>query len=201
LKRRLLLATGNRAKLAEYRLLLQGVPYDLVGLADVGICDSVEETGATLEENATLKARAYAKRSGLPAMADDSGLEVDALGGEPGPLSKRYAGEGATDPERVAYLLRRLEGVLWEKRTARFRCIIAIASPDGALELAQGEARGYIATEPSGHGGFGYDPVFFYPPLGRTFAQLTTEEKNRVSHRGRAAAEARVILERLMVSP
>jgi len=197
----LLLATGNRAKLAEYRLLLQGVPYDLVGLADVGICDSVEETGATLEENATLKARAYAKRSGLPAMADDSGLEVDALGGEPGPLSKRYAGEGATDPERVAYLLRRLEGVLWEKRTARFRCIIAIASPDGALELAQGEARGYIATEPSGHGGFGYDPVFFYPPLGRTFAQLTTEEKNRVSHRGRAAAEARVILERLMVSP
>ncbi len=201
MKRRLLLATGNRAKLAEYRLLLQGVPYDLVGLADVGICDSVEETGATLEENATLKARAYAKRSGLPAMADDSGLEVDALGGEPGPLSKRYAGEGATDPERVAYLLRRLEGVLWEKRTARFRCIIAIASPDGALELAQGEARGYIATEPSGHGGFGYDPVFFYPPLGRTFAQLTTEEKNRVSHRGRAAAEARVILERLMVSP
>lgn len=194
----LLLATANRAKLAEYRLLLHGVSYTAVSLADAGITGEVPETGATLEENATLKARAYAERSSLLSLADDSGLEVDALGGEPGPLSRRYAGEGATDPDRIAFLLGKLGDVPWEQRTARFRCVIAIASPQGWLELAQGEALGYIAFEPFGESGFGYDPVFYYPPLGRTFAQLTTEEKNRISHRGKAAAQARRILERLL---
>ncbi|MBI2919309.1 MAG: RdgB/HAM1 family non-canonical purine NTP pyrophosphatase [Chloroflexi bacterium] len=198
---RLLLATGNKAKLAEYRLLLHGLPYEMVGLGDVGINDIVEETGATLEENAAFKARAYAQRSGLLSLADDSGLEVDVLGGEPGPLSRRYAGEGATDPERVTYLLRKLDGVPWDKRTARFQCVIALAYPDDRLELAVGEARGYIAFEPSGKGGFGYDPVFFYPPLRRTFAELSPEEKNRVSHRGRAATQARATLERLAWQP
>ncbi|MBI2866304.1 MAG: RdgB/HAM1 family non-canonical purine NTP pyrophosphatase [Chloroflexi bacterium] len=191
----LLLATANPAKLAEYRELLQGVPYTLVGLAKAGIAGEVPEAGTTLEENAVSKAQAYATRSGLLSLADDSGLEVDALGGEPGPLSKRYAGEGATDPVRIAFLLRKLEGIPWEKRSARFRCVIALASSGGWLEIVQGEALGYIAFEPVGEGGFGYDPVFFYPPLGKTFAQLTAGEKNRVSHRGQAATRARRILE------
>ena len=194
---KLLLATRNLAKAREYALPLHGIPYDMVTLSDLGIDLEVAETGQTMEENATMKARAYAAESGLTALADDSGLEVDALGGEPGPLSARYAGEGASDRERIDFLLAKLKHVPWERRAARFRCVIAIATLQGELELCQGECHGIITFEPKGEGGFGYDPVFFLPERGQTMAELSVEEKNEISHRGRAARRARQVLERL----
>ena len=181
----------------EYYFLLDGLPYELVTLAERGILVRVEEVGTTLEENATLKATGYAALSHLITLADDSGLEVDALGGQPGPLSARYAGEGASDKERIDYLLAKLIGVPWEKRTACFRCAIAIAIHGGKVELCYGQCRGLIAFEPKGHHGFGYDPIFYLPDLGKTMAELPMEEKNQRSHRGKAAEKARPILERL----
>ena len=194
---KLLLATNNAAKVREYLLPLQGIPYDIVTLSDVGIDVVVRETGETMEENASIKAKAYALASDLTALADDSGLEVDALGGEPGALSARYAGEGVSDRQRLDFLLSKLSHVPWEQRSARFRCVIAIATPKGAVELCQGECHGIIAFEPRGEGGFGYDPIFFLPELGKTMAELTIEEKNEISHRGKAARRARQILERV----
>ncbi|MGB2799402.1 MAG: RdgB/HAM1 family non-canonical purine NTP pyrophosphatase [Dehalococcoidia bacterium] len=193
---KLLLATKNAAKVREYLLPLQGIPYDIVTLSDVGIDVVVSETGETMEENASIKAKAYALASDLTALADDSGLEVDALGGEPGALSARYAGEGVSDRERLDFLLSKLSHVPWEQRAARFRCVIAIATLKGAVELCQEECHGIIAFEPRGEGGFGYDPIFFLPELGKTMAELTIEEKNEISHRGKAARRARQILER-----
>jgi len=195
---KLLLATKNAAKAREYSLLLQGIPFEIVTLAEQGIGQVVGEPGATLEENATLKALAYASLSNLFTLADDSGLEVDALGGEPGALSARYAGAGASDEERIGYLLKRLEGIPWERRAARFRCVIAIASPGGRVDLCQGECEGMIAFSARGEEGFGYDPVFYLPGLGKTMAELPIEEKNEVSHRGKAARRARHILEQQM---
>jgi XTP/dITP diphosphohydrolase len=192
---KLLLATNNKAKVLEYKSLLQGIPYEVVTLAEQGISTVVEESGQSLEENARLKATLLAAESGLLSLADDSGLEVDALNGEPGPLSARYAGEGASDIERINYLLARLEGVPPEKRTARFRCVIAIALPDGMVELCSGECRGLITRSPAGSRGFGYDPVFYLSELGKTMAQLPPEIKNQVSHRGQAARKARELLE------
>jgi XTP/dITP diphosphohydrolase len=197
LLRKLLLATNNRAKVREYRDLLRDIPFKLVTLAEAGITTVVPEVGETLEENARLKAMALAAESRLVALADDSGLEVNALGGEPGPLSARYAGEGASDGDRVAYLLGRLEGVPWEKRTARFRCVIAVATPEGRIELGSGECRGVITLEPRGEEGFGYDPVFYLPELGKTFAELSLESKSKVSHRGKAVREVPAVLARL----
>ena len=197
---KLLLATKNAAKVREYLLPLQGIPYDIVTLSDVGIDVVVRETGETMEENASIKAEAYASASNLTALADDSGLEVDALGGEPGALSARYAGEGISDRERLDFLLSKLSHVPWEQRAARFRCVIAIATLKGAVELCQGECQGIIAFEPRGEGGFGYDPIFFLPELGKTMAELTIEEKNEISHRGKAARRARQILERYIRS-
>jgi XTP/dITP diphosphohydrolase len=193
-KNKLLLATNNRGKAREYRSLLRGIPYEIVTPADIGINIEVDETGASFEENARLKATALAETTGLLALADDSGLEVDALGGEPGPRSHRYAGEGASDSDRVAYLLEKMKEVPEGKRSARFRCVIAIATPGGRVEFFSGDCRGFIATRPKGSGGFGYDPVFYVPELGRTMAELTEEEKNRISHRARAAAKAREAL-------
>jgi len=132
-------------------------------------------------------------------MADDSGLEVDALGGEPGRLSARYAGEGASDIDRINYLLTRLKDISWEKRSARFRCVIAIAIPDGSVELCSGECRGFITFSSRGERGFGYDPVFYLPELSKTMAELPMELKNQVSHRGQAAREAAKVLERLRI--
>ena len=183
----LLLATGNPGKIREFFHLLHAVPYDLVTLKDVGLSDDVAEVGATLEENAVLKAQSYSRRSGLWAVADDSGLEVDALGGAPGPRSKRYAGPDASDAELVQHLLREMESVPPEGRDGRFRCVLALASPQGDLSLFQGICAGTIAIEPRGAGGFGYDPIFLLPHLGRTMAELSPEEKNEVSHRARAA--------------
>ena len=197
MKTKLLIATGNTGKIREYCQLLQDSPYPLITLADQGVDIEVEETGKTLEENAELKATTYATQSQSLAIADDSGLEVDALEGEPGPLSARYAGENATDQQRITFLLSRLEGMPWEKRSARFRCVIAIASPSGKTQLCEGECRGYITFEPKGNHGFGYDPIFYVPELDKTMAELSMEEKNRVSHRSRAARKALDILNNL----
>ena len=194
---KLLLATGNPGKARELGRLLQDAPYDMVGPRELGLDIEVEETGETLEENATLKARTYACLSGLWALADDSGLEVEALRGAPGPFSKRYAGHDASDLDRVEYLLKQLEGVPWDLRGARFRCVIAIASPEGDVRQCQGVCQGVVALEPQGSNGFGYDPVFFLPELDRTMAELTLEEKNRVSHRSRAAQAALTLLQEL----
>jgi len=169
-----------------------------VTLAEKGITTTVNEEGETLEENARLKAEALAAESQMLALADDSGLEVDALGGEPGPLSARYAGEGASDIERINYLLTRLHGVPQEKRSARFRCVIAIATPGSDVELYQGECHGYITLAPKGENGFGYDPVFYLPELGKTMAELPPELKNRVGHRGQAVRKAREALLKLL---
>ncbi len=192
---KLLIATRNRGKLRELKSLLAGVPFTLVSLDDVGVAEEVAETGATLEENAVLKATTYARLSGLPTLADDSGLEVDALGGEPGPLSSRYAGEGATDAQRIAFLLKKLENIPEESWTARFRCVIAIAWPSEPVELYTGECHGRITRHPRGTNGFGYDPVFLLPIHGRTMAELSSEEKDRISHRGAAARKAAAALQ------
>ncbi len=191
IKPELLLATNNKGKIREYRSLLRGIPFKIVAPAELGISTEVEEGGGSFEENATLKAIALAKASGRLSLADDSGLEVDALGGEPGPLSARYAGVNATDAARVNFLLAKLKDSPTKKRTARFRCVIAIAAPDGKVELFSGECRGVINDTPRGSNGFGYDPIFFIPELGKTMAELTLEEKNKISHRARAAEKAR----------
>jgi XTP/dITP diphosphohydrolase len=193
---KLLLATNNKGKVREYKHMLKDLPFELVSLAELGINTGVDEVGKTLEENARLKAIVLSRESQLLTLADDSGLEVDVLGGEPGRLSARYAGEGASDRDRVSYLLSRLKGVPPEKRAARFRCVIAIAQPDGEVELCSGECQGVIALEPRGEEGFGYDPIFYLPELGKTMAELTLEGKNRVSHRGQAAREAIKLLRR-----
>ncbi|MFH1640109.1 MAG: RdgB/HAM1 family non-canonical purine NTP pyrophosphatase [Chloroflexota bacterium] len=190
----LLLATGNPGKVIEYRSLLQGISFQLVTPAEVGITTEVQETGSSLEENARLKAVTLSGLSHLITLADDSGLEVDALGGAPGHLSARYAGEHATDEERVSYLLSRLGDVPWEKRTACFRCVIAIATPDGSVTFCSGKCPGVIAFAPKGEKGFGYDPLFYFPELDRTMAELPMTAKNRISHRGRAARAAREVL-------
>ena len=197
MRRKLLLATNNKAKVREYKDLLQNLPYELVTLAEEGIDIAVDESGESLEENAGIKATAFAARSQLLALADDSGLEVDALGGEPGPLSARYAGEGASDIERINYLLARLEDVPWEKRAARFRAVIAIAVPGGEVELCCGECSGFITFAPRGKQGFGYDPVFYLPERDKTMAELPLAVKNQISHRGQAARKAYQVLERL----
>ena len=200
-----LVATGNPGKLREYAGLLRGAPFRLVSLKEVGITHEVEETGDTFAENAWLKASGYAAMSGMLTLADDSGLEVDALAGEPGVRSARYGGDACvTDADRVALLLHKLENVPWEKRTARFRCVINVARPPleaGAeavlLVSVVGSVSGMIKYEPAGTDGFGYDPVVYLPSFDRTVAQLSLEEKNQVSHRGSAAARALTALSRI----
>ncbi|MFC1998899.1 XTP/dITP diphosphatase [Chloroflexota bacterium] len=194
MSKKLLIATNNIGKLREYRSLLADIFYELVSPAQVGIDADVEETGSTFEENAILKANEYRVMSGLMTLADDSGLEVDALGGEPGIMSARYAGEGATDADRVNYLLAKIKDVPWEKRTARFKCVIAIALPDGKIKLYYGACDGYITHQVKGTSGFGYDPIFYLPESNKTMAELAFEEKNSVSHRGKAALEAHKLL-------
>jgi XTP/dITP diphosphohydrolase len=193
---KLLLATNNQGKVREYRSLLKDIPLELVTLAEQGITTVVDEVGESLEENARLKATLLATESQLVALADDSGLEVDALGGEPGRLSARYAGESVSDRDRVNYLLSRLSDVPWQKRSARFRCVIAVAKPSGEAELCSGECRGFITFEPKGKKGFGYDPIFYLPELGKTMAELPLEIKNQVSHRGQAARKVYQLLKK-----
>jgi XTP/dITP diphosphohydrolase len=201
---RLLVATRSRHKLAELRDLLRLPLAELVDLDDVGIDEEVEETGATFAANAALKARAYARRSGLPTLADDSGLEVDALGGGPGVRTRRYAGEQATDEANNAKLLAALEGLPPERRGARYRCVLALALPGRAgprggmpVALTRGTFRGRIGTAPRGTNGFGYDPIFepaTEPPGGATVGEWPAERKQAVSHRARAARRMAPIL-------
>ena len=194
---RLLIATRNPGKLEELASLLSGVPYALLSLDDVGIDSEIAEVGSSFEENATLKAVGYSAMSGLAALADDSGLEVDALGGEPGVLSSRYAGAGATDSQKIAYLLRKLDSVADDKLGARFRCAIAIAWPDRPVDVQYGECHGRLVRTPRGDNGFGYDSIFLVDGLGKTMAELTAEEKNEISHRARAARNAARVLMRV----
>ncbi|HET8569272.1 MAG TPA: RdgB/HAM1 family non-canonical purine NTP pyrophosphatase [Candidatus Limnocylindria bacterium] len=190
---RIVLGTANPGKVVELRRILQGVDAELVPAAELDRpVPEPEEHGATYEENAVAKARAYAAASGFAAVADDSGLEVDALGGAPGVRSRRYFGDGVPAAERNRMLLALLDGVA--ERAARFVAVIALARPDGTVETFDGECRGEIATAPSGAGGFGYDPVFVVGGDGRTMAELDDDEKDRLSHRGLAAAKLRARL-------
>ena len=193
--RDLLVATTNLHKLEEYRAIFSDLPYRLLSLRDIRLDLDVEETGTTFAENAELKARTYAQASGLLALADDSGLEIDALGGAPGVYSARFAGKDTSYEERFRLILERLKGLPIEQRAARFRCVIAIAEPSGDTGLVEGVIEGVIADAPRGERGFGYDPIFLVPEIGMTTAELTAEDKNRISHRGRAAQLARVLLE------
>ena len=187
---RLLIATHNKGKLRELTDLLGDVPCELISLDDLGIHHDVDETGVTFEENAVLKAETYCELAGIKTLADDSGLEVDALSGEPGVRSARYAGPDATDAERVEFLLGKLDGKDPDTWSARFRCVIAIVEPGRPTSLYQGSCEGRIVSEPRGDNGFGYDPVFLFPDIGLTMAELPAEEKNRVSHRAKAARNA-----------
>jgi XTP/dITP diphosphohydrolase len=196
---KLLLATSNPGKIREYRFLLDGPGYKITTLAEEGIAKVVTESGNNYEQNARLKAITYAKLSQLPALADDSGLEVDALNGEPGVKSARFAGEAATDAERVSLLLAKLNSVPWEKRTACFKCVIAIANPEGQSEICYGECHGMIALEAKGENGFGYDPIFLLPDIGKTMAELAFEMKNQISHRARASQKVRQVLQQLHI--
>jgi XTP/dITP diphosphohydrolase len=191
---RLVLATLNRAKGSELLELLGDVPWDLSLLADTAGATLPEETGKTYADNALLKARAVVRATGATALADDSGIEVDALDGGPGLHSARWGGPDLDDAGRNALLLERLRGVPPERRTARYRCVIAIVDPDHRERLVQGVCEGVIAPEPRGAGGFGYDPLFFYPPFNATFGEVSAERKHGVSHRGIAARAARALL-------
>jgi XTP/dITP diphosphohydrolase len=193
----LVLATRNEGKTEEIRALLAEFPVDIKNLTDFGPTPEIEEDGQTFEDNAVKKARFIAKILGFPALADDSGLMVEALGNGPGVRSARYAGEEASDGDNNAKLLKELEKV--ENRTAAFACVIAIAVPWGPALIYEGRCEGIITNEQVGTKGFGYDPVFYYPPLQKTFAQLSTEEKNQVSHRGQALRHLRDEFDKVLV--
>ena len=177
--------TRNAGKVREIRQALADLLFEVGGIPDEGLAD-VEETGVTFSENAILKARYYAQHTGEYCLADDSGLEVDALDGAPGVYSARYSGEGATDAANNQKLLLALQDVPPEKRTARFRSVLALAGPDGSLLLADGTCEGVILAEPKGDGGFGYDPLFWMPDQQKTLAEMTVQQKNAISHRGNA---------------
>lgn len=198
----LLIATGNPGKVREYDELLAGIPVTCIRPADVGIDLKVRESGATYHENAVLKAETYA-RAGRShgiwlTLADDSGLEVDALNGRPGVHSARYGGPDLNDADRWRLLLQELEGVPWEQRTARFRCVIALATADGRVATVEGVCEGRIALHPAGTGGFGYDPVFYLPGQNCTMAQLPNGVKSSISHRAHAARAAIPIIAQLI---
>lgn len=189
---RLVVASANAGKVAEYRSLLDGLGYEVRDLRDYPGMTLPPEDATSYAENARAKARAAARATGSVAVGDDSGLEVDALGGRPGVASARYGSPGLTDAERVERLLAELTGA--PSRTARFRCVLALAAPWGAEALVEGLVDGLLTETPRGTGGFGYDPVFLVPELGRTFAELAADEKDRVSHRARAVMRAGPIL-------
>ncbi len=180
---KLVLASKNRKKLVELNEILSSLGVEVCSEADAGVDVEVEETGSTFEENSLLKAKAVMEASGLPAVADDSGLCVDALNGGPGVYSARYGGPGLDDAGRYRLLLENLRG---QPRAARFISVVTCCFPNGDVISARGECPGTIAFAPMGTGGFGYDPVFFVPGLKKTFAQLSPEEKNAISHRGKA---------------
>ena len=195
----LLIGTNNAHKVIELRRILGGLDVTLLTPADAGIEIDVEETGETFEENARLKARAFCAASGLPSLADDSGIEVDTLGGRPGVRSARYGGDGLDDADRTQLLLDELAGVPEEQRACRYRVVLVLARPDGSEEVVDGACEGRAAFAPVGTNGFGYDPIFFVPRFGRTMAQLSPDEKDAISHRGQATRRmADLLRERAM---
>ena len=194
-RQKLILATQNPGKAREFRLLLEGIPYEVVSLADLPPCQLPLESGNSYSENAMAKARAVVNAFAAFALGDDSGLEVDALGGSPGILSARYGDKGLSSADQCRKLLEALSGIPREHRTARFRSVIALAAPSGTEALTEGVLEGVIAERPVGEGGFGYDPIFLLPELGLTLAQLDPSSKNRLSHRAKAVAKARPLLE------
>jgi XTP/dITP diphosphohydrolase len=196
--RTLLVATHNQGKIREYRSLLADLPLTVTWLDQEGVTFEVAETGSTFVENACLKAEQYANLTGLWTWADDSGLEVDALGGEPGVYSARYGGPGLTDRDRYLRLLAALADLPSAPRTARFRCVVAIAAPGGPIYTVEGTVEGEIIDTPRGESGFGYDPIFYLPAHGATMAELSPTVKNRISHRGLAAANAARLLAALI---
>jgi XTP/dITP diphosphohydrolase len=193
--RALLLATSNLHKLEEFRAIFSDMSLRLLSLRDLQLDIDVEETGTTFAENAEIKAHTYAQVSNILTLADDSGLEIDALGGAPGVLSARYLGNETSYAERFRVILEQLNGLPMDQRAARFRCVIALSEPTGNIHLVEGVVEGVIADRPRGTDGFGYDPIFYVPELGKTFAELAPECKNRISHRARAAHSARKLLE------
>jgi XTP/dITP diphosphohydrolase len=193
----IVLATRNAGKAKELQQLLHDFPVEIRSLADFGPIPEVEEDGATFDDNAYKKASFTAKVLGLPAIADDSGLVVEALGGAPGVRSARYAGESATDQDNMKKLLAEMQGK--SNRKAAFECVISIAVPTGPALSYEGRCEGEITTEPRGTSGFGYDPVFYFAEYGKTFAELTSAEKNRVSHRGKALAEVAAEFDKILL--
>jgi XTP/dITP diphosphohydrolase len=193
----LVLATQNEGKIAEFKGLLMDFDVEIRSLKDFGPIPQAREDGKTFKENAVKKARFTAKVLGLPTMADDSGLRVKALGGMPGVRSARYAGEDATDERNNLKLLRAMESI--EDRSATFVCVIAVSVPSGASLIYKGTCKGLITLKLTGTHGFGYDPLFYYPPLGKTFAQMSSEEKNRISHRGTAMAALRHEFDKVLI--
>jgi XTP/dITP diphosphohydrolase len=188
---RLVLATRNQGKKREFERLLAGLGIQIEDLTQHPSVPEVEETGNSYLANALLKASEVARHTGLPALADDSGLEVDALGGAPGIHSARFAGPHRSDRDNIALLLTRLAAVPESRRSARFRCVLVVAKPDATHISVEGTCEGFITTTAMGEGGFGYDPIFFYPPADRTFAELGQAEKDRFSHRARASEQLR----------
>lgn len=194
--RKLLIGTHSKGKFPEIKKILQGLPYKIINLVEAGIDFEVEETGKTFRANAILKARAYGKITGFLTLAEDAGLEVDALNGAPGVYSNRYY--PGTDEDRYRFLLKNLEGVPEKKRIARFKAVVAIFDPKtDKIKTCQGIMEGRITTSPRGRHGFGYDPVFYNPKLKKRSAELTIQEKNKISHRGKAWRKARGILEKI----
>ncbi|MBR1450417.1 MAG: XTP/dITP diphosphatase [Lachnospiraceae bacterium] len=197
---KIIFATGNENKLREIRQITENMGIEIVSMKDAGYYTEVEETGTTFEENAYLKASAIAKKCNLPTLADDSGLEIDYLNKEPGIYSSRFMGEDTPHSVKNAELLRRMEGVPDEKRTARFVCAICLVRPDGSSETVRATMEGRVAYKSAGKNGFGYDPIFFLPERGCTSAELSPEEKNEISHRGKALRMMRDILEKEITS-
>ena len=193
----LVIATRNKGKTAEIKDLLKGFPVDIKNLDDFGPIPPLKEDGNTFDENAYQKASFAARILGLPALADDSGLLVEALGEAPGIHSARYAGENASDEQRYLKLLDEMQGE--SNRKAAFECVISIAVPTGPALTYEARCQGLITESPAGSNGFGYDPIFFYPPLNKTFAELTREEKSRVSHRGKAFAELKDEFDKVLI--
>ena len=200
--RSLLLATTNQHKVEELRTIFADLPWQLLSLNDLHIDMDVEETGTTFQENSELKARAYAQAAGMLVLAEDSGLEIDALNGEPGVYSARFLGADTPYAQRFNYILAHMRHVLPpERRTARFHSVITLAEPSGYHRSVEGVIEGIIADEPRGNNGFGYDPIFFVPAFGMTTAEMLAEQKNSISHRGLAALKARKLLEGWPQSP
>ncbi len=193
----LVIATGNPGKITEIQELLTGFPIEIKSLDNFGPIPEVAEDGETFDENAYKKASFTAKILGIPALADDSGLMVEALDGAPGVFSARYAGDNATDAQRVAKLLKEMQGKT--DRRAAFECVISIAVPSGPALTYEARCEGLIADAPAGQKGFGYDPVFFYPPLNKTFGQMTIAEKCRVSHRGKALSQLQQEMKKVLI--